>query len=144
MYTSEAALTDELHAGDQQTILSIQLQLSSLAADLCIACPLALGSHMEHQLTQAAAEALQVPLWYYAAYPYVLRDRHPLEQMAEGWWIRQAFDVSPKGISTWQESIAAHASQVSTIWVDTGKMKQAISYYVPQEGGVRLWKKLHE
>ncbi len=145
MYASEEALNGSLHPGDQIIAQSIQEQLERLLdEEATLVYPLALGSHVDHQLTRSAAEALHRRLWYYADYPYVLRNKHILEAMRSDRWIDQAFVISVEGIAAWQKAIAVHASQISTFWVDTGEMKQAISDYVLQEGGVRLWMRPHE
>jgi hypothetical protein len=145
MYASEMSLNGELHAGDHPTIEAVYIQLAhNLEEGAILVCPLALGKHVDHQLTRTAAEALRRPVWYYADYPYALRDQPPGEHVTPDEWTSQSFEISQEGITAWQEAVAAHASQISTFWRDVDEMKQAISDYSHQEGGVRLWRKLSE
>jgi len=58
---------------------------------------------------------------------------------AEG-WSSQVFDISPEGLSAWQEAIAAHASQISTFWSSLGAMYQAVAEYLLVNSGIRLWR----
>jgi LmbE family N-acetylglucosaminyl deacetylase len=145
MYASEMSLNGELHAGDHPTIEAVYIQLAhNLEEGAILVCPLALGKHVDHQLTRAAAEALHRPVWYYADYPYALRDQPPGEHVTPDEWTSQSFEISQEGITAWQEAVAAHASQISTFWRDIDEMKQAILDYTHQEGGVRLWRKRSE
>jgi hypothetical protein len=102
---------------------------------------LALGDHVDHQLTRLAAEGLGYELRYYADFPYVLRDGAHLERMEQDGWTRQTFPISTAGLQAWQAAIAAHASQISTFWAGTPEMEQAVEDYCLKESGIRLWMK---
>jgi hypothetical protein len=70
MYNSETALNGMLQAGDFQIIQSLQEEMRhSLERESIFVCPLALGNHVDHQLTRLAAEGLEHELWYYADFP---------------------------------------------------------------------------
>ncbi len=142
MYNSEAALNGMLQAGDLHIIQSLQEEMRhSLDRKSIFVCPLGLGNHVDHQLTRLAAEGLEHELWYYADFPYVLRNKTCLEQMEEEGWTSRVFLISPHGLTAWTDSISAHASQISTFWENELAMQQAVEDYLYSNGGVRLWKK---
>jgi LmbE family N-acetylglucosaminyl deacetylase len=143
MYASEAALNGPLQPGDDLTIIAYRENLKlNLLPDALIVCPLGLGNHVDHQLTRLAAEGLDSSLWYYADYPYILHSKEKLLSMAQEGWLSQVFPISQDGLVAWQDSIAAHASQISTFWMDEHVMRMAVSDYLGENLGIRLWKKL--
>lgn len=103
-----------------------------------LVCPLALGGHVDHRLTRAAAEKLKRPLWYYADIPYLLRNPNSLAAAVKGMSCKQFF-ISAKGLNAWQGSIAAHASQLSSLFADEQDMRQQIKEYSHNNGGLPLW-----
>jgi hypothetical protein len=142
MYSFEAALNGALHPGDFQIIQSLQEDIQkSTDSDSVFVCPLGLGNHVDHQLTRHAAEGIKQDLWYYADFPYALRNKTRLEQMEGDGWVSQLFPISPSGLAAWMDSISAHASQISTFWENDLAMRQAVADYLNTNGGVCLWKK---
>jgi LmbE family N-acetylglucosaminyl deacetylase len=141
-YASEEALNGPLHPDEAAQAAQISGILPEiLPADAQVVCPLSLGDHVDHQLTRLAAEQSGCRLWYYADYPYVLRQPARLEAMVQAGWKRKCFPISMKGLAAWQESVAAHASQISTFWTDEPAMRTAIEEYALREGGVCLWQR---
>jgi LmbE family N-acetylglucosaminyl deacetylase len=143
MYADESALNGILQPGDFQVIQSLRDEIKQpQQLDANFVCPLALGNHVDHQLTRRAAEGLNRSLWYYADYPYVLRNASLLEQMEAEGWANQVFPISQDGLAAWIDSISAHASQISTFWENEITMHQAVTDYLRSNGGIRLWKKV--
>jgi LmbE family N-acetylglucosaminyl deacetylase len=103
-----------------------------------LVCPLAIGGHIDHRITRAAAEMLKRPLWYYADIPYRLNHPDELAPATQG-MTSKTFFVSPKGLTAWQESIAAHASQISSLFASTQDMYQRIKEYTKTHNGLPLW-----
>jgi LmbE family N-acetylglucosaminyl deacetylase len=142
MYASEGALNGPLQPADSQFILPIQKEIrQSLMPDGILVCPIALGNHVDHQLTRQVAEGLNRPLWYYADYPYVLRCKTQVEQMEREGWGSQVFHISEDGLAAWMDAISAYGSQISTFWVSDLDMRQAITDYLRSNDGIRLWRK---
>jgi LmbE family N-acetylglucosaminyl deacetylase len=142
MYASVGALNGPLQPGDSQFILPIQDEIKqSLRSDAILVCPLGLGNHVDHQLTRQVADGLDLPLWYYADYPYVLWFTVQEEHMEQQGWISQVFPISGDGLSAWMDAISAHGSQISTFWASDADMRQAITDYLHTNDGIRLWKK---
>jgi len=145
LYASEAALNGDLHPGEARLIQQLARQLADrLPKRARLVCPLAVGSHVDHQLVRAAAERLKRRLWYYADYPYVLKHAESLEQMAQQGWLGRVMPISSAGLAAWQAAIAAHASQISSFWPDLDAMRAAMAQYCAQNGGLKLWKKVRK
>jgi len=142
LYASEEALTGELHPADAPIISWLQEEAARLlSSEAGLVSPLSLGNHVDHQLTRTALEGLGHSLWFYEDYPYVLRCASRLEEMSADGWTSHTFPVSHQGLSAWQDSIAAHASQISTFWNSEDEMRRAITKYLADNGGIRLWRK---
>jgi LmbE family N-acetylglucosaminyl deacetylase len=142
LYPSEASLNGPLHPEDDSLVGDLQANLMKTGpARANLVCPLALGSHVDHQLTRLAAEKLETDLWYYADFPYALRTKTELEQMVLDGWGSQVYPISARGLRAWQDAIAEHASQISTFWPNEQEMRHAISDYLIGNGGIRLWRR---
>ena len=141
LYDSEESLWGPLHPVDAPLVGTLSDQLASeLPAPVEIVCPLALGDHVDHHLTRAAAEALGRPLWYYADYPYIQRDAGELKALRQAGWKSVLMSVSDDGMGAWERSVAAHASQISTFWSSEPEMMTALQDYRSHAGGIYLWR----
>lgn len=105
-----------------------------------IVCPLAIGGHVDHILTRQALENLGRPLWYYADVPYVFQHPEDLPPATDG-MTGKTFFISAQGLVRWQESIAAHASQITSLFADLADMRQKIKTYVQTSNGLTLWER---
>lgn len=105
-----------------------------------LVCPLAIGGHVDHILTRQAVEALGRPLWYYADIPYLLRHPAELAPVVTG-LSEKTFFISAQGLEAWQESIAAHASQISSLFTDTQEMRNQIKNYQLTNSGLTIWER---
>lgn len=144
-YASETSLFGPVHPAEAGLRKALSAQLAAeTPAQAEVVCPLALGGHVDHRLVRQAARKLENPsrrLWYYADYPYVLRNAHRLNQLRRRGWESIQFPISPAGLLAWRESIAAHASQISTFWPALADMHAAIQRYAEQVQGVLLWRR---
>ncbi|WP_299027460.1 PIG-L family deacetylase [uncultured Thermanaerothrix sp.] len=115
---------------------------TALSGPSILVCPLGLGGHIDHHLTRAAAEGLGHPaLWYYADFPYALRNcnesmrpvsthgPYPLELPAEA-------------LEAWVEAIACYRSQLSTFWPDFAALNRELRHYYQNCKGQILWRPL--
>jgi LmbE family N-acetylglucosaminyl deacetylase len=139
---SEESLTDSSHHDEGDLIRRLCEDLRQfIPAEGEIICPLTLGGHVDHVLTRRAVEGLGRDLWYYADYPYVDKNSAPVQRLIGEGWTSKVFPVSCMGLDAWVRAVAAHASQISTFWTDSGAMRNALVEYYRQEMGVRLWRK---
>lgn len=140
MYASEASLTGPLHPGDAPLIQDLHQEFGRLLPPgVTLVCPLALGNHVDHQLTRLAVESSNFKVYYYADFPYILSHKDQLSRLEAAGWSSQIFPISSAGLHAWQDSIAAHASQISTFWTGESKMRQAIENYWLESGGIHFW-----
>jgi LmbE family N-acetylglucosaminyl deacetylase len=139
LYASEAALFGEIDPEEQVLVGSLGAELEKrLPRGAELVCPLAIGGHVDHRLTRRASERLGRRLWYYADYPYVLKEAGELEKLRIANEIERLFPISAEGLKAWTRAIAAHQSQISSFWPDLGVMEAAITDYCQSAGGVRL------
>jgi len=140
LYDSETAIFSTMHPDEAQLLADLSALIEKrLPPHAQLVCPLTMGGHVDHRLTRAAAEALGLPLWYYADYPYVLRSAGDIASHLPPGWERQVFALSEADLQAWVRSVAAHQSQISTFWSDVSAMEAAIRGYYHDSGGVRLW-----
>jgi len=140
LYDSEESLWFDVHPDELARTQKLAQQLQSLLpfSDARVVCPLALGDHVDHRLTRAAAEQIQTPLVYYADYPYVL----DVDIASVTGDLKSSVStLSPEAINAWQQAVAAHQSQISTFWGSLAEMRTAIQSYYDQMDGVWLWTK---
>jgi LmbE family N-acetylglucosaminyl deacetylase len=150
LYDLEESLWGEIHPAESGLLATLGKQLSDqLPQDCEIVCPLALGGHVDHRLTRGAAESLGHHLWYYADYPYALKSQVELEALKCTGWQAVQHPISAEGLYAWISAVAAHRSQISTFWsIDSDRripaeeaMRQAITQYCQELGGVWLWRR---
>ncbi len=111
----------------------------SLPREAALVCPLSLGNHVDHRITRAAAEALRLPLYYYADYPYVAQKALWLPVgLAESQIYRKA--VSRDGLRAWDAGVAAYASQISSLYASMEDMHAQLEEFWRGGGGSMLWK----
>lgn len=116
-----------------------------LQPDDVLFCPLGIGGHADHLLVRQAVEGLVLsedeglnrPLWYYADVPYVLNHPEALEPSTR-LMTAERREVSSGGLAAWVQGIAAYQSQISTLFENPLKMKEAMEDYGGK--GILLWR----
>lgn len=141
LYPTEESLFGSLHPAEAELVAALGKELAEIVPrEAQLVCPLTLGGHVDHKLTRNAAEALGHDLWYYADFPYTLKEAQFLQQyLRAGWWW-QIHPISANGLTAWQDAVAAHTSQISTFWPHMDAMRAELAAYLEQQGGIRLWK----
>jgi LmbE family N-acetylglucosaminyl deacetylase len=139
MYTSDLELFSELRMDEIHLVEILKNELNQALPQVCeLVCPLALGGHVDHRLVRIAAEELGKRMWYYADYPYSVNPEQDLND-SDREMVHKRFPVSEMGLRAWEESIAAHSSQISTFWSNPDQMREAIRSYWEPIKGIRLW-----
>lgn len=141
LYDSEESLWIPVHPDEEELIVQLTRQMKKqLPSDAKVISPLTLGDHIDHRLTRSAAERLGINLLFYADYPYVLNgDNLKILESLQS----TAAPISPKGLITWQDAVAAHHSQISTFWENFDEMRGAIQAHSQQMLGVQLYSLEH-
>lgn len=142
LYDSEEALWIPVDPAEAPLVEALRDELArSLPAQAEIVCPLAIGGHVDHRLTRAAAELLERPLWYYADYPYAADHPESLLELRQAGWQATCQALTEAALQAWSKSVAAHASQISTFWTDLEQMNAALQAFAQSQGGACLWRR---
>lgn len=153
LYDSEESLWGEIHPAEGGLVERLAEELARALPQgtpaVQLVCPWTFGGHVDHRLTRAAAERLVrregIPaLWFYADYPYILKEPLAAEKLRQAGLADSVCPVSTAGLGAWQEAVGAHSSQISTFWPDLDAMRDAIRFFCEWMGGVRLWKPVME
>jgi len=103
-----------------------------------LVCQLGLGSHVDHLLVRRAVELLQRPLLYYADVPYLFKTPEELAPNTAGMKAK-VYSVGEAGLKSWQEAVAAYASQISSLFDDSDQMRAQIRQYWQENRGIPLY-----
>lgn len=141
LYTSETSLFGPVNPAESGLIQELSADLlRMLPAGSQLVCPMALGGHADHRLTRAAAENLGQGLWYYADFPYAVKDPQQLVDHIQSGWQSRRFRVSRSGLEAWQDAVAEYRSQISTFWPDNQAMRIELEDYWQTSEGAKLWR----
>ncbi len=139
-YTSEASLFSAIHPGEKLLLDKLALELARrIPPDGQLIAPLGIGNHVDHQLTKQAAEINQKPIWYYADFPYVLKDPGWQEKWLRGYTCAFQRSISDRGLKVWLEAVLAYHSQISTFWTNENQLGQDLEKLTRQNEGGILW-----
>jgi LmbE family N-acetylglucosaminyl deacetylase len=104
--------------------------------------PLAIGNHVDHQITQAVAAATlagRADLAWYEDLPYATREGAVAERLLQlPGLISSTRDISAT-LPTKLAAIADYASQIGELFGDIATMRAQISAYAATVGGERIW-----
>lgn len=140
MYTQD--VFDPIHPREAGIVEEAALQITRELNEFdTIICPLALGGHVDHVITRRAVESLGRPLWYYADIPYLFKHEDELDPATDG-LNAKTFFISDQGLATWQEGIAAYASQLSSLFENLQDMRTQIEDYRLSRGGLTIWERV--
>ncbi len=137
---SEETFLGSIHPEDEPLIEQLAKTLDhEIPKAAQLVSPLAIGGHVDHRLVRQAAERTKRDLLYYIDFPYYLKWSAELERLEQAGWKKRLTPLSREGLTAWQQSIAAHASQISTFWSSLEEMFEAIEAYAEEVGGCVLW-----
>jgi LmbE family N-acetylglucosaminyl deacetylase len=140
-YTSSEALFETIHPKDKPLIDQIVQQLKEeIPSDASVVSPLAIGNHVDHQITRAAAEKLDVNLSYYADFPYAAKNLEVLNNLQSQGWVCDKMIISEIAFTTWINAVSAYRSQISSFWADLDEMQKELRDYYGNFNGICLWK----
>jgi len=126
---------------DRMTLVTQSLLAHQLPGETKIYSPLAIGGHIDHQITRAVAERLGMPLHYYADFPYSAKNPTAIETSLPGGVEAVREEISARGLAAWQEAIACYQSQISSFWHSSDEMKQAVENYATYPVARTRWRK---
>ena len=143
MYTSENDIFGGLDPGEFALIDKLSGHLENELQDGArVVAPLGIGNHVDHELTRKAVNRLDIPLTFYADYPYASEDQGTeilaFMERSEEWQYRQ-IPISDNGLELWIQASRAFGSQISTFWADEKDLSLQIREFSSSMGGIKLW-----
>lgn len=141
LYPSADALMGAIHPLEASLLAALVRQLQQLPPHGRLVAPLAVGNHVDHQLTRLAAEyCFGNNLFYYEDYPYVqlpgllettLKDKTT--------WQPHLFTLSDAAKQAKLKAIASFSSQIKALFNDWPTAAHLINHYLGSVGGERVW-----
>ncbi len=140
LYSTDERLSGPIDPYDAFIIDRLAEELVGLIPpEAQIVCPLAIGNHIDHQLTRQIIQKTGKAAWFYADYPYVLENQEAIAHLKHESWVSKIFPITKNGFQAWLKSVSAHQSQLSTFWDDFQEMESDFREYLQNNQGIALW-----
>lgn len=140
LYASEEAIFGPLHEAERELMAQIAAKMVGLPRSGRVFAPLAIGNHVDHQLTRQAAEmAFGQRLSYYEDYPYNQRLYPAGNLPPPPNLIPQLWPLSRPATQARLAAIAAFQSQLVSLFGNAQTMQHLVQQYLEQLGGERNW-----
>jgi LmbE family N-acetylglucosaminyl deacetylase len=138
LYASEAALFGPVDPADDALVEELAHCLAALAplpAQCVLYAPLAIGSHVDHQIAQRSAAILQrhgYDVRYFEDYPYSVRDPAGLEsrlaRLAErDCWQSHVIPLHPADLRGKVDAVLAYPSQLGVLFPGDGPAQARVA-----------------
>ena len=139
LYNNDDQLFGAINSAETPLIKQLITLLQSLPPADEIVCPLAVGDHVDHQLTRVSAEAaFGSGMTYYEDYPYV--QRHGLGGKTDaGMWADTTTTLSTVHLDQKVRAFAAYESQIGHLFDSMQDMQDKLRTFSAETGGERYW-----
>lgn len=157
LYLCDEDLFGSLHPSDLKLVRHVTEAIMEiiLAQQSAIYAPLAVGSHVDHQLVRDAAMALHrrsYPVIFYEDYPYVEVPgalTGELERIGIERWTGEVQGLDEEELAMKIEAIAAYASQMDKLFQGVEEMSERVQDYAlalssEERYGERYWRLSHD
>jgi LmbE family N-acetylglucosaminyl deacetylase len=144
IYDSEEALFGLIDPGEMDLIANLAQQMGSLPSSDSVYVPLAVGNHVDHQITRLAAEKWWNPasLNYYEEFPYSRVESRLMTALGdEGRWCADVVRLEAADVEARIRAIACYRSQISTFFTDLDDLSNQVDRYIRKVSGERYWKR---
>ena len=139
LYPSEEAIFAAPHPFETVLVESLAVRLAgAFPTNARVYCPSAIGGHVDHRLTRAAAERVGWGLWYYRDFPYAARGGTLPPDLPSPAGDEVVFPLSAEEVQAWAAAISEYPSQLSTFWPDVYTLYQELRAFHDRAGGIRL------
>lgn len=144
LYPSFRALRAEVR-DDDRLLRELTAKVRELPSAKRVLAPLAIGGHVDHQLTRRAAEAVfdRAPeLRFYEDYPYA-RSRFALRRALRRRrrWIAESEELDEVDVEARCAAVLAYPSQLRGLFDDERDLRRQLRRFIARRGGERLWRK---
>jgi len=141
-YASEEALFGDVHAEEADILDSLVQLLETLPPHRCLFAPLAVGNHVDHQITYQAAERWLRPKKpiYYEDYPYAQEENAVvIITTPRRVWQPEIIPLSEDAFQAKIDATVRYRSQIDTFFADIEEMSTQMKDYCDRIGGERIW-----
>lgn len=141
MYPTEESLFGPIDNNDAVIIDRLAQELDPMIPNAAeVVCPLAIGNHVDHQLSRQIIQKIRRYPWFYADIPYIFKSQSRLKNLSPEGWTNKIFSISGQGYQAWLNSVLAHQSQISSFWRNKQEMNTAFRQYLQKNQGIPLWR----
>ncbi len=145
-YVSDADIFGAVAQAEMGLVNELAAQMRALPPARNVVAPLAVGQHVDHQLTRLAAEEAFgcESLLYYEDYPYA-QEPGQVDQVIgkdSNQWIAEVVALDHQALRAKYAAVAAFRSQVSTFFRDQADLEAQVGGYAAAIGGERRWQRL--
>jgi len=78
-------------------------------------------------------------IWFYPEFPYTREFSVAIPDLVPNNFLSRSVPISDQGLTAWQESVGAYASQISTFWDSLDEMKKEVAHHSERFGGISLY-----
>lgn len=152
LYPNRNALFGPLHPAEHNLARRLAARLTTLLRGFGrhhLYAPLAVGHHVDHQLTRRAAELASGLYAYYEDYPYTALPENPWPNpdltTAHGRPLHPTLlPLTAANLAAKIDALNHYASQISSFWSDSDAMAAAVRAFALRTGGdapaERIWR----
>jgi LmbE family N-acetylglucosaminyl deacetylase len=156
-YVDDADIFGDVAPAELHIVEELAVQMQALPVARQVVAPLAVGHHVDHQLTRQAAELAfgLNSLLYYEDYPYA-QQPGKLDQVIgtlrsdslggslsiNREWVPEIVMLDATALRAKFAAVAAFRSQVSTFFRDQADLETQVGGYAAMVGGERRWRRL--
>lgn len=139
IYPSFDEVFGRLHAAERELLAELAQTVSERFSDEDeLYVPLAIGRHVDHQLTRMAAESLGRSLCYYRDMPYAFRDGLLPDDLPQPTGKERIIPLSAAEIDSWSRAVLDFRSQISSFWAADEEVLEELVAYHDTFGGLPL------
>ncbi len=141
-YASEEALFGDVNANEAGLLDFLVQLLETLPPHQRLLAPLTVGNHVDHQITQQAAERWLRPMKpiYYEDYPYArLENAVFAATTPHELWRPEIIPLADDALQAKIDATVYYKSQIGTFFADLKELSAQMKGYCHSIGGERIW-----
>lgn len=141
-YASEEALFGDVNANEADILNSLVQLLETLPLHWRLFAPLAVGNHVDHQITRKAAERWLRPKKpiYYEDYPYARQENAVvIATKSRALWRPEIIPLTDEALQAKIDATFYYKSQIGTFFADLEELSSQMNGYCLRIGGERTW-----
>ncbi|MCO5199928.1 MAG: PIG-L family deacetylase [Anaerolineae bacterium] len=144
-YIGDDAIFGKVASADIGMMAQLVANITTMPACDTLFVPLAIGNHVDHQLTRISAEYVfatnnpPTQLVYYEDYPYAARPYERVAILSRSGLHPQTVALSAAAIQARFDAICAYTSQIATLFGSTEQLYNQLIHFIAATGGERHW-----